>query len=83
MFANVPLDIEKQSFSMLQEKEKMELQMPKNLKERLDWLYKNDPVFKAEKDLVDSLKNNLKKEKQKEVNNESSPKMPESKIKPG
>lgn len=83
MFANVPLDIEKQSFSMLQEKEKMELQMPKNLKERLDWLYKNDPVFKAEKDLVDSLKNNPKKEKQKEVNNESSPKMPESKIKPG
>lgn len=39
--------------------------MPKTLQERLDWLYKNDPIFRAEKDLVDMAKKEYT-QKQKE-----------------
>lgn len=39
------------------QKEQIKNIQPKSLKERLEWLYKNDSVFKAEKDLVDSVKN--------------------------
>lgn len=47
--------------------------MPKTLKERLDWLYKNDPIFKAEKDEVDRIEQMQKqKQKQKEALNETS-----------
>lgn len=48
--------------------------MPKTLKERLDWLYKNDPIFKAEKDEVDRIeaKYKMQKQKQKEALNEAS-----------
>lgn len=46
--------------------------MPKTLKERLDWLYKNDPIFKAEKDEVDRIeKEQMQKQKQKEALNET------------
>lgn len=45
--------------------------MPKTLKERLDWLYKNDPIFKAEKDEVDKIEQ-MQKQKQKEALNEAS-----------
>lgn len=37
------------------QKEQIKNIQPKSLKERLEWLYKS--VFKAEKDLVDSVKN--------------------------
>lgn len=39
------------------QKEQIKNTQPKSLKERLEWLYKNDSVFKAEKDLIDSVKN--------------------------
>lgn len=45
--------------------------MPKTLKERLDWLYANDPIFRAEKDLVDSIQK-TQQQKQKGVENETS-----------
>jgi hypothetical protein len=47
--------------------------MPKTLKERLDWLYKNDPIFRAEKDIVDMVqKEYTQKQKQKGDKNETS-----------
>lgn len=47
--------------------------MPKTLKERLDWLYKNDPIFKAEMDQVNKIETEQKmqKQKQKEALNET------------
>lgn len=37
--------------------------MPKTQTERLEWLYKNDPIFKKEKDIVDNAKKQYEKQK--------------------
>ena len=41
--------------------------MPKTLKERLDWLYKNDPIFKAEMDEVNRIEAKYKMQKQRDT----------------
>lgn len=44
--------------------------MPKTLAERLQWLYENDPIFRAEKDLIDNMK--TQKQNQKGATDETS-----------